>query len=131
MLDNNADYALGRLTVPPPDRRGVSITLRRARTNGALFPALFFCGFIQAFDLSLCLPRPLSHNALASSDAFTTWHFRPLVHGGFDFYAVGRRQDPRVARARVPAWRSAVRWRVFGERISLTLTAPKQYRFGN
>lgn len=29
-----------------------------------------------------------------------------------------------------PVW-SVVCWRVFGEQISLTVTAPKQYRFGN
>lgn len=97
MFGNNADQVLGQLTVT------LLFQLTRARVyecaNGGGLTStspLFFAGIIQASDLSLCLLLPLSHHALASSDAFIMWHFMalcPLACEAFDFYAVGKHRD--------------------------------------
>lgn len=80
-------------------RRDVISTRMYECANGeglSLFPGLFFCDIIQAFDLFFCLLRPVSHNTLSSSDAFIMWYFVSccsLPRRGFHFYAVTKRQD--------------------------------------
>lgn len=121
--------------------RDVILTRMYERANGeglSLFPGLFFCGIIRAFDLFFCLLRPLSHNTLSSSDAFIMWYFVSfclLPRRGFHFYAAvvlyyyNKASGPVWSTQACACAQSVLHWQTFGEQISLT--APKQYRFGN